>query len=426
MCDVHSLLHVGTIKYCLSEPFPDRTDEEAVHDMRAACHEKRPVRGVKGPTPLINLPGFSAVWAWCPDYMHCILLGVSRQITELWFSQSGSEHYIGEASVMAAVSEKLCSIRMPECINRQPRSLLTRKHWKAAEWQSWLLYYSIPCLSGVLDRTYLDHWSLLVAGVFLLLKDTITQSELAESTKLLTEFVVGVQFLYGNSEMTYNVHQLLHMPKSVLLFGPLWAHSCFTFETNMGRLLKLVTSSNGVSLQIATRLLLHTSFSALKALASEHALSLLEMSNRQDSDKLIPLGKPEVVEEAFVSEHVQLQSCETVEFKRVKINGSTVCSEKYYRQLRTDNTAIMLRDGTYAKIQRIFCCTERTGEKAFFVLTGVYRADCIRPCVQHIKVARRIRQNSICELDEHARPCAYFSIAGKEYFCDLVNKYEWS
>ncbi|KAG0435483.1 hypothetical protein HPB47_018458 [Ixodes persulcatus] len=32
----------GTIKYCLSEPFPDRTDEEAVHDMRAACHEKRP------------------------------------------------------------------------------------------------------------------------------------------------------------------------------------------------------------------------------------------------------------------------------------------------------------------------------------------------------------------------------------------------
>lgn len=62
--------------------------------------------------------------------------------------------------------------------------------------------------------------------------------------------------------MTYNVHQLLHVLKSVVLFGPLWAHSCFTFVTNSGKLLKLVTSSNGVALQIAARLLLQNNLSA--------------------------------------------------------------------------------------------------------------------------------------------------------------------
>ncbi|KAL1452380.1 hypothetical protein MTO96_027913 [Rhipicephalus appendiculatus] len=47
----------GTVKYCLSTPFPDRTDEEAVQDMRDACNSGAAVRGVKGPSPFINLLG---------------------------------------------------------------------------------------------------------------------------------------------------------------------------------------------------------------------------------------------------------------------------------------------------------------------------------------------------------------------------------
>ncbi|KAK8771075.1 hypothetical protein V5799_025682 [Amblyomma americanum] len=268
----------GTVKYCLGNPYPDRTDDEAVADMEAACLSSTIVRGLKGPSPLINLPGFSAVWAWCPDYMHCVLLGVARQLTELWLSQSGADYYCGTPSNIRVVNERLCALRMPECINRQPRSLQMRKYWKASEWQYWLLYYSVPCLTDVLVEKYLNHWNLLVSGVFILLKDSVSASEVEHSTQLLTEFVVGVEFLYGRSSMSYNVHQVLHVPKSVILFGPLWAHSCFTFETNMGRLLKLVTSTNGVALQIATRLLLHSSLLSLKAGSSSHALFLIGKS----------------------------------------------------------------------------------------------------------------------------------------------------
>lgn len=177
---------LGTVKYTVSRPFQDRTDKEALSDMKEAVRTGTIVRGVKGPSPLINLPGFSPIWSWCPDYMHCILLGVARQITELWFSQVGADFYCGRPSSMAVLNERLCSVKMPGCINRWSRPWMLRKYWKAFKLQYWLLYYSIPCFTGLLSSLDLDHWALLVAGVFLLLKDSVSQHEINESTKLLT------------------------------------------------------------------------------------------------------------------------------------------------------------------------------------------------------------------------------------------------
>ncbi|KAH7939196.1 hypothetical protein HPB52_008333 [Rhipicephalus sanguineus] len=39
----------GTVKYCLTTPFLDRTDKEAIQDMTDACNTGTTVRGVKGP-----------------------------------------------------------------------------------------------------------------------------------------------------------------------------------------------------------------------------------------------------------------------------------------------------------------------------------------------------------------------------------------
>ena len=43
----------------------------------------------------------------------------------------------------------------------------------------------------------------------------------------------------GGSFCGLNVHHLKHMPKCVENWGPLWAHSCFPFESVNGDLLKL-------------------------------------------------------------------------------------------------------------------------------------------------------------------------------------------
>lgn len=407
----------------MDQPYPDRTDEQTLADMSAACRTGTIVHGVKGPSPLINLPGFSPAWSWCPDYMHCVLLGVSRQLTELWFSDTGTEYYCGMPSTMRLINERLCKIRMPVCVSRQPRSLQVRKYWKASEWQYWLLHYSVLCLTDVLGEKYLTHWSLLVSGVFLLLKDSISNADVDLSTQLLTEFVVGVEFLYGRKNMTYNVHQVLHLPKSALLFGPLWAHSCFTFETNMGRLLQLITSANGVALQVATRLLLRSSLLVMKARASSHVLSLIQESSAKEClDSITPLGKPEVVRD--VSAHTQLQEKEVVEFRRVKVRGAVIASERYSKHVRSNSTAVVLPDGTYARAKRIFCSRESSGEEHFYIITEAYSVDSILPS-GHIKTARKQGHECLFMIDTQTQPCIYFCFNNREYFCDFVNSYEW-
>ena len=50
--------------------------------------------------------------------------------------------------------------------------------------------------------------------------------------------------------MSSNLHGLLHLPAVVDELGPLWAHSCFPFESANGELLKLVRGSRDVEKQV--------------------------------------------------------------------------------------------------------------------------------------------------------------------------------
>ncbi|KAG0426594.1 hypothetical protein HPB47_026298 [Ixodes persulcatus] len=65
----------GTVKYPVGiTSVPDRTKEEVESDMVEAFRTGVNVRGIKGPSPLINLPGFDIVWSFSPDYMHLCCL----------------------------------------------------------------------------------------------------------------------------------------------------------------------------------------------------------------------------------------------------------------------------------------------------------------------------------------------------------------
>ena len=109
-------------------------------------------------------------------------------------------------------------------------------------------------MKGVLHYRYLSHFSLLASSIYLLLQDNITQGDLRAADDLLFEFVVTFELLYGVSSMTSNVHQLLHMTRSVQKWGPLWSHSAFPFEDWNGKLLKLVHGTRSVSHQVLQRL----------------------------------------------------------------------------------------------------------------------------------------------------------------------------
>lgn len=148
-----------------------------------------------GPSPLLNLPGFDIVWGFTPDYMHCVLLGGARQFIELWLSHVGAAYYIESPQLLSQIDEMFCHIKPPQNLPCLPRFVNVRKYWEAMEWQQWLLYFSLPCLDSILDEQYLDHFSLLVKGIFLLLKGRVSSLDVENGTNFLVRFVVGVVFV---------------------------------------------------------------------------------------------------------------------------------------------------------------------------------------------------------------------------------------
>lgn len=65
------------------------------------------------------------------DYMHCVLLGVSRSILHLWIDSKHHDElwYIGNQ--VSEVDARLSAIRPPNEIQRTPRLISeSRKYWK--------------------------------------------------------------------------------------------------------------------------------------------------------------------------------------------------------------------------------------------------------------------------------------------------------
>ncbi len=89
------------------------------------------VCGVKGPSWLSILPGYDVVDGMTVDYMHCVLLGVCRQLFRLWIPARDRNElwYIG--SKVQDIDKCLCIIKPPSEIQRTPRDVeTTLKFWK--------------------------------------------------------------------------------------------------------------------------------------------------------------------------------------------------------------------------------------------------------------------------------------------------------
>ncbi|KAG0444699.1 hypothetical protein HPB47_013491 [Ixodes persulcatus] len=76
-----------------------------LRDMKLALEMSMVINGYKGPSPALNLLHFDLVWGFTVEYMHAVLLGVIRQITELLLSSANSSerYYIGSPCLVAAV-----------------------------------------------------------------------------------------------------------------------------------------------------------------------------------------------------------------------------------------------------------------------------------------------------------------------------------
>ena len=230
---------------------PKRTNEQLHQHSQEAVDTGKVVFGVKGPSWLAVIPSYNIVEGNVVDYMHCVLLGVTKMLLKLWFdTENSSEMWYCGTKVQIADS-KLLQIRPPLNITRTPRSIQQhRSYWKASEYRAWLLFYSIPVMLNILPQDYLAHHMLLVEAIYLLLKNVIHPAELLKAELLIQHYCFKLQHYYGERYMSANVHHLLHLPQVVRDFGPLYSYSCFAYEGLNGNLLSYIKGTQHVESQI--------------------------------------------------------------------------------------------------------------------------------------------------------------------------------
>ena len=197
------------------------------------------------------------------DNLHCVDLGVTRQLGHLWFDSYNHNQpwYFGRHT--AIIDARLRKVMPPQKVTRLPRSVTQRAHWKGSEWYLWLFLYAPVVLSGLLPTSYLKHFLLLVEGVYLLTKSSITRHEINKANQCLSTFARSFQVLYGKENVTYNVHQLTHLAQTVIDWGPLWCYSAYIFEGFNMVLLRLFHGTQAVPNQIANSFLLYRAMTGL-------------------------------------------------------------------------------------------------------------------------------------------------------------------
>lgn len=108
-----------------------------------------------------------------------------------------------------------------------------------------------PCLQDILKDKYLEHFSLLSEGIYILLGDTISPAELSRAKILLNSFYSDFSELYGEPASGLNVHNVgCHLVNYVILLGPIWAWSCFPFEDFNSSIMKHVHGTGNVTYHV--------------------------------------------------------------------------------------------------------------------------------------------------------------------------------
>ena len=425
--------------------YNDRTDSEVLDDMTRSVNEGRTVRGIKGPSALINLAHFPICWGFPPDFMHCLLLGVVRQLSELWFSSpAASLFYIGSPRIISLLDRRLKSIQPPSNIARAPRPISERKYWKASEWYSWLLFYSVPCLVGILPTEFLHHLIALVKASFLLLQKSISITDLNQSDVLMFSFVCRFQLLYGASAMTFNVHQLTHLSKSVLYWGPLWTHSCFPFESGNWKVKRQLQGSKGFIMQVMRKFL---TLQTLPVFIDHHFISprvkfftskMLNLRNTVDDDdddvdyiNLVGSGgyvhcshqeKVALANIGLVIDDDQL----LLSFTRLKINGLLVCTAEYRTEtMKRNNRLVSFAEDRVGELVKIYSLNDQCIMIVrWLALQDVpyFRDDKSDSQLSHVKICTDYDESlTAVHAEDAVGNCISMNIDGVHYIADFPN-----
>ncbi|KAG9272098.1 hypothetical protein AMEX_G13048 [Astyanax mexicanus] len=224
---------------------PLRTDD----NFKEMCDEEHHL----GPSPLQNT-SIGMVSGFPLDYMHLVCLGVMRRLLMLWLR--GQLACRLSTFNVSRLSQQPIDVKnfVPVEFSRKPRSLQELDRWKATELRQFLLYTGPVVLKNIVDTAVYNNFLLLFVAIFILSNMSLLDDYLEYSKELLILFVQHFGELYGEQYISYNVHNLVHLPEDARTYGTLDNFSAFKYENFMQKLKKLVRKPEFLLSQIVKRL----------------------------------------------------------------------------------------------------------------------------------------------------------------------------
>ena len=277
------------------------------------------------------------------------------------------------------------------------------------------------------------HWSLLVQSFYLLMRTSITVEELKTADTLLKKFVALTEYYYGKDAMSYNVHQLLHVAQSVVNWGPLWAHSGYTFESGNGKIVKAVHAGKGVISQICRNINMRKSLVILEKhlLHKEYSPAIdfanyLETRNTQRTRTIgnIRYFGKDITPNTRLIQQLALSREKTRAYKKISKDRCIFASPSK-KNARTDNSYAVTVDVKY--IQIVHFMIDDVNFKEYTVCNEIeIESDFSREC-HCIKKVASISNNLIAiETDKIKNSCIFMTCNNRNYVSVVPNMYSYS
>lgn len=368
--------------------------------------ETEPIQGIRGISCMVAVDGFDVVYGYVIDYMHCVLLGVTKKLLELWFdSKYHKEPFYIKKRNQRIFDQVLCAIRPLSEIGVRPLSIFNRSNFKAKTYRLMLLFYLRCCLPGLIDQKYIVHFELLSSAIFVLLKEKITIEDMYEAERKLNEFVKIFEKLYGMENVTMNLHLLQHIVENVRRSGPLWSQSAFSFESSNGELVR----TNNAKLNILQSMAWKYSIKPTVRMEDDHRID----------DEILLKGKFTfefgALEESLLSASGFRDPNVILRFKIMKIR-STKFSSMADKQLNTIDFFFELHNGTIGAA-KCFILTKNN----VYVLLEIFST---MNSIGHIRKVESSGLSQIYLIESIKTKLLYMKIGENLYVGPLPNSYE--
>ena len=218
---------------------------------------------VKGPSPLSSV-GVKLISHFVLDYMHLVLLGVTRKLMFMWLEGEKSEAKKNRKFRLAAGQAQGLSLQLtsfaegcPKEFSRKPRSLSNIRMFKATELRTLLLYTGIVAFNcDIIKKKVYSNFLLLSCAMRIMLSAKYCSERSLRKTarNALTKFVPQYRRIYGSINVVYNVHNLIHLYSDCKLYGSLNTVNAFPFENYLQTFKRLVRSGRSTMQQLIRRL----------------------------------------------------------------------------------------------------------------------------------------------------------------------------